>query len=81
MSAQRWITMERNQSRCICIFPFILNVLLDFPSFEFAPLISPREDLPDDLSQRVITEAHSLGHWAFALRRSTLLEGKAKSSL
>lgn len=32
-------------------------------------------------SQRVVTEAHSLEHWAFALRRSTLLEGRAKSSL
>lgn len=56
MSTQRWITMERNQSRGIYIFPFILNVLLDFPSFEVASLISPR-DLPDDLSQKVITEA------------------------
>ena len=37
-------------------FPFILNVLLDFSSFEIASLISQR-DLPDDLSQKVITEA------------------------
>lgn len=48
--------MERNQPRCVYIFPFILNVLLDFSSFEIASLVSQR-DLPDDLSQKVITEA------------------------
>ena len=48
--------MERNQSRCIYIFPFIFNVLLDFPSFEIASLI-PQRDLPDDLRQKAITEA------------------------
>lgn len=49
--------MEKSQSRCIYFFPFIFNVLFDFPSFEAASLMSQRQHLSGDLSQKAVTEA------------------------